>query len=204
MIAANTECRSAMGRGPAQAWPAPMPADHAGSNAMAIYGAPIPPPCGFEFMEAIRSPNPWIWLLPCPACVHGRAAVVYGEHGWTLRAENGCSGEGCAPSYILWWHAWRKGEQTPRLPADERAKRYAWSAIRRVMERLPGRCTPAELRAVAQQAGRWVDAADLDPDPVADALIGAAERSGLDVAAMARPLAEAMTRDRAKPARLPA
>lgn len=204
MIAAHTQRRSAMGRRPAQARLAPMPADHAGREAMAIYGAPVPPPpCGFEFMGAVRSPNPWIWLLPCPVCVRGRVAVVYGLDRWELRAEHGCSGDACAPSHILWWHAWRLGEQPPRPPVDERGRRYAQAALRRVMESLPARCTLANLRAVAEQAGHWLEAADLDPDPVADALIGAADRSGLDFATMARPLAEAMTRGRAKPARLP-
>jgi hypothetical protein len=97
----------------------------------------------------------------------------------------------------------RNGEVRPRLPPDERDKRYARAAIGRVMRRLPPLCGLADLREASELAGRCLEAAELDAEPVMHALLGAAERAGLQGRGVIRKLADAMERGRARPARLP-
>jgi hypothetical protein len=126
-------------------------------------------------------------------------AVVPDAGGWRLAAEIGCS-RGCSESDIWWWHLWRNGNLPPPPAPGPRQRRYAEAALNRILSELPGRPDATRLRRAAYDAGRFLQAADLDPYPVADALVAAADRAGIEDI---NPLIAAMAAGRSDPVRLP-
>jgi hypothetical protein len=162
------------------------------------------PPDPFAFMGAVGTKA--CWLCPCPCCCAGWVALVPDgtRSGYRIAAEPGCSA-GCEAPEVLWWQSWRLGELPTREPAeaDEQARRYAYGALRRVLGELPDRPDRKRLLRAAFDAGRWLAAGGLPPDPIAQALLTAAGRAGLDPTTIAPELAAAVTAGRARPGRLP-
>jgi hypothetical protein len=162
------------------------------------------PPDGFEFLGAVATEA--CWFLPCPACCQGWVPLVPdgSRFGYRLVAEIGCSAA-CEAPEILWWQGWRLGDLPALKPmeAGERAWRYAYGALRRVLSELPDRPDRERLLRTAFDAGRWLAAGDLPAAPVADALLAAADRAGFDPDTIAPVLADALTAGRARPGRLP-
>jgi hypothetical protein len=162
------------------------------------------PPDGFEFLGAVATVR--CWMTPCPCCCEGWVALTPdgSRYGYAMEAEAGCSA-GCAGPEISWWHLSRLGELPSATagPIDHRASRYAKACVRRQLAELPERPDEAQLRQVAYQIGRWLEAGDLPIGAVANTLLAAAERSGLDRAALAPRLAAAVSAGRAQPGRLP-
>jgi hypothetical protein len=160
------------------------------------------PPDTFTFMGAV--PTRRCWMVPCPCCGTGWVLVVPDgtDYGYGLAAEVGCNA-GCAPPEIAWWHLLRLGERPPPEPPDERAKRYAAGAIRRILATLPERPSMTELRRAAFTAGGWLEAGQLRAGPIAAALLGAARRAGLEPASLVPELAAAVLAGRARPGRTP-
>lgn len=163
------------------------------------------PPDGFDFRGAVATTR--CWMAPCPCCCSGWVALVPdgSRYGYAIETAAGCSC-GCSGPEIAWWHLWRLGCLPPREPATVtgRTRAYAKAVIRRQLADLPNRPTADQLRGVAFQLGRWLEAADLPADLVAPALLAAGERAGLARADLAAPLAAAVTAGRSDPARAPA
>jgi hypothetical protein len=160
------------------------------------------PPAGLAFLGCQGTLE--AWLAPCPCCCRGWVPVLpLGDadpYAYRLAVEAGCS-RGCEPPAVAWWHAWKMGDLPPPVPPDDRAERYARGAIRRLLAALPERPSLARLKAAAFWAGQWLAAGRLPTEPVADALLHAAVRAGLDEHVEA--LASAVTAGRAKPGRVP-
>jgi hypothetical protein len=93
--------------------------------------------------------------MSCPSCVDATVAVVPDGTEWRLASEIGCSG-GCDETSIIWWHFWRLGELPPPLPPDDRQRRYAQGAVRRILADIPDQPTAAYLRRAAYEVGRFV------------------------------------------------
>jgi hypothetical protein len=89
------------------------------------------------------------------------------------------------------------------VPADERSRRYAAGALRRILDALPDRPSEHELNRAAFAAGHWLEAGALPTEPVAGTLLAAAARANLDFDTIASKLAAALTAGRARPGRLP-
>jgi hypothetical protein len=111
-------------------------------------------------------------------------------------AEIECSA-GCLPEEVQLWHLIKLGELPPQEP-DQQVRRYAAGALRRILGELPDRPSERQLRRAAFDAGRWLAAGSLPPDPVADALLAAAGRAGFDPATITPDLAAALTAGRAR------
>lgn len=158
------------------------------------------PPDAFAFPGAKRTRIDFWWRYLCPACCAATVALIpSGRGGWRIASEIGCS-RGCAPAAIDAWQAWRCGEGLPAAELDDRARRYAMGAVRRVLDEIPAQPTLTQLIKAAFRCGQLVEAADIDARAVAGALWRAAARAGLTDA---EKLATALTAGRAKPARLP-
>jgi hypothetical protein len=125
-------------------------------------------------------------------------------YGYRLAAEIECS-QGCEAPEILWWQGWRLADLTAHEPVepDERARRYAAGALRRILGELPEVPTERQLTGSAYQTGRWLETGRLPAEPVAGTLLAAAARAGLDPVTIAPKLAAALTAGRARPGRLP-
>jgi hypothetical protein len=108
---------------------------------------------------------------------------------------------GCDAPEILWWQNWRLGDLPALEPGepDERARRYATGALRRILGELPDHPSLPQLRRAAFTVGTWLDASGLSVDLIAETLLGAAARAGLDPIAIAPVLAAALTAGRARP-----
>lgn len=161
------------------------------------------PPDGFEFLGAVATEE--CFLMVCPACLIGWVAIVPDgtRFGYRLASEIGCSA-GCDPPEVAWWHLWRLGELPPPPPPGERARRYAAGAIRRTLADLPERPSRDQLRRVAFDAGRWLEAGGLSTNAVARVLLDAAGRAALDGPALSAELAASIQAGRAQPGRVPA
>ena len=123
------------------------------------------PPTGIEFLGCRGTLE--CWLAPCPSCLRGWVAVVPDgtEFGYRVAVETGCS-RGCAPELVAWWEEWRMGQCPPPPPASETQRRYARGAVRRALgDALSGN----DVLAAARDAGRYVAAAGLVPEHLAEA-----------------------------------
>ena len=162
------------------------------------------PPDGFTFLGARRTVGGW--LMPCPICCAGWVPLVPAGDGYRLGVEVGCS-RGCDDAAeMMRMHLLRLGELPTReaVEPDERARRYATGAIRRILGSLPERPSQTQLRRAAFDAGSWLEAGHLPADPVAKALLTAAVRAGLDLHPLASKLAADVLAGRASPGRVPA
>jgi hypothetical protein len=150
------------------------------------------------------------WLVMCPACHSSPCGWCRllpdpaDRFDYVLDLANGCS-HGCEGPEVSWWHLWRSGLLPPHepLPADERTRRRARGIVRRIIEGVPERPSERQLTGAAYQSGRWLEQGELPAELVADPLLAAAGRAGLDPATIAPKLAAALTAGRAHPGRLP-
>ena len=181
------------GRGAGAA--SPVRVDHRRGPGMTA----LAPPAGLEFLGAVPSGDPRFYLMDCPACLAGAVAIVPEGDDWRIAGEVGCSA-GCGEPSIIWWHMWRTGDLPPPLPPDDRQRRYAQGAVRRMLAEIPDRPTAARLRRVAYDVGRFAEAGALETAPLAKALAAAADRAGI---ADTNVVIAAMSAGRAVPARLP-
>jgi hypothetical protein len=112
---------------------------------------------------------------------------------------------GCDAPEILWWQNWRLGDLPALEPGepDERARRYATGVVRRILGELSDVPSVRQLRRAAFVVGNWLDASGLPVELIAEALMGAAARAGLDPISIAPVLAAALTAGRARPGRVP-
>jgi hypothetical protein len=159
-----------------------------------------PPPDGFEFLGAKPAPGGRWYRYLCPSCCAATVALVPDGTGWRMASEMGCS-RGCPQPLVELWQLIRLGEPVPPPPPDERGRRYALAAVRRIVRELPAKPSLPELKRAAFACGGWVEAGWLDSDPVARALAAAARRAGCGSSTT---LAAAMAAGRARPGRLPA
>jgi hypothetical protein len=151
------------------------------------------------------------FLIPCPCCCWGWAALVpdlADTYGYRPAHELGCTRD-CRPEAIAWWLCWRLGE----LPAEElepptpRTRAYAEAAARaeiRGLAQASARRDPARaLRIAAYRIGQVLEPGSLQPASVEGALRLAGCALGLE-AGTAGAIAElALATGRAKPRRLP-
>jgi hypothetical protein len=146
-------------------------------------------------------------LVVCPSCCQGWCRLLpdpTDPYDYVLDLANGCS-HGCEVEEVAWWHLWRAGLLPPREPllADEQIRRRAAGIIRRILTDLPEQPSERQLTGAAYQSGRWLERGELPAELVADPLLAAAARAGLDLAIVALKLAAALTAGRAHPGRLP-
>jgi hypothetical protein len=158
-------------------------------------------PDPFEFMGALPTERCWVYPCPCPWCSGWVALLPCGWDSYRI-AEIGCSAD-CDEDQVHRWQFWRLGMPMHEpLPADEQSRRRAAGIVRRILEDLPEQPSERQLTGAAYQSGRWLEQGALPAEMVADPLLTAAARAGLDPATIAPKLAAALTAGRARPGRL--
>jgi hypothetical protein len=159
-------------------------------------------PDAFEFVGALPAQKCWVYPCPCPWCGGWVALVPSGWDSYEIAAI-GCSA-GCDEDQVHRWQFWRLGvPMYEPLPADERTQRRAAGIVRAIIRDLPELPTERQLTGSAYRTGRWLGQSKLPSKLVADPLLAAAARAGLDPVTIAPKLAAALTAGRARPGRLP-
>jgi hypothetical protein len=162
------------------------------------------PPDGYDYLGAVSTIRGW--LYPCPCCCEGWVGLAPdgSRFGYGIAADVGCSC-GCVGPEISWWQLWQLGHLPPRIvqAVTGRTKAYVKAVVRRMLVDLPQQPTLDELRQVAFQLGRWLEAGGLSAEAIAPSLLAACDRAQLARAELASKLAEAVSAGRADPARVP-
>jgi hypothetical protein len=162
------------------------------------------PPDPFEFMGAVPSQKCWLYPCPSPWCGGWVALLPCGWDRYQLAGEVGCS-SGCDEDQVHRWQFWRLGVlvHDPAEDTDEEDRRRAAGIVCAIVRDLPELPCERQLISSAYRTGRWLGQSKLPSELVADPLLAAAARAGLDSIAIAPKLAAALTAGRARPGRLP-
>jgi hypothetical protein len=135
------------------------------------------PPIGFELRRAVATTRGW--MAPCPCCLVGWVPVLPdgSRFGYRLDPAIGCSGDfaepgwpdnGCSPSAVAWWAAWRAGDLPPLPAPDDRQRAYARGVIRNCLaDALEGK----NPYAAGHRSGQFMEAAGFKPDALAGAFL---------------------------------
>lgn len=172
--------------------PPPLPPEVADELPAGDLWAPAgTPPCAFEFMGA--KPTSIGWLVPCPRCCQGWAALRPDgtAFGYRLAAHLGCSA-GCQPAEIALWHALRLGDLAavhrlrPQPEPDEEERRYLIGALRHAARRIGEAREPlTALRREARSLAALAAGIGADPAEIARALAVVAHAARLQPEAAA-------------------